>query len=359
MSNQPLNHANFDEEKGRHAGRDAEITPGSGIPPAIPPVRNLEGASPQVRGESGDSPLPKYTGFPLSRISSSAPPASAPAKPRSSSPSPVGKRKFAAIERRLSERDHEVLQQIAVHQYLTNHHLTALVFRGHTSQDSAERITRRVVNRLHRDGLIEALPQRVGGTSGGANARIWRLRPTGGRVIGDMTNGRFRPPARSLRFVQHCLAIADVNATAQQLADAGEVESASVRLEPDCWRSYLGSAGERQKLRPDCEVTIGGHDTDGAFEDRWFVEVDMGHESLPTLHKKCVQYQTYRASGVEQAGSDGVFPLVLWVMHGIHAERRVDQLRQHISRSPKLTTKLFRVVTSDDVAEALRGGATS
>ncbi|WP_158607732.1 replication-relaxation family protein [Flexivirga caeni] len=258
----------------------------------------------------------------------------------------------------LSDRDREVLLQISLHRYLRTHHVTALVFTDHASLDSAERITRRVLARLDRLGLIEAIEQRVGGIHGGASARIWRLRPAGARIITDGTSRVHTPPTTE-RFVDHCLAVADAHVDVRVLAAEEGTDDTIVRLEPDCWRRYLGSAGERCWLRPDLDAIITSHDAEGVLEDRWVIEVDMGNESLTTLHKKCAQYEAYRATGTEQAATDGVFPLVLWIMHGNHAERRATQLRERIERSPKLTTKLFRVVTDEHVLDVLRSGGQS
>jgi hypothetical protein len=83
--------------------------------------------------------------------------------------------------------------------------------------------------------------------------------------------------------------------------------------------------------------------------DRWFIEVDLGTESLPTLLRKCGQYETYRASGIEQADY-GVFPLVLWFFT---VPERAERLAQAVARSPRLTPALYRYAQPETLSRVL------
>lgn len=89
------------------------------------------------------------------------------------------------------------------------------------------------------------------------------------------------------------------------------------------------------------------------FEERWFLEMDLGTESQPTLLRQCEQYEAYRTTGVEQT-EHGSFPLVWWILTDKH---RAQRLLESIRRSPRLTPALYRVVTVDhlnaDLAEAI------
>jgi len=116
------------------------------------------------------------------------------------------------------------------------------------------------------------------------------------------------------------------------------------------WRSFLGLAGERRTLQPDMYAELVTED----YEDRWFIEVDCGTESLSTILKKCQQYEDYRRSGSEQT-AHGVFPKVLWIMGGERGSERAERLQRAIRRSHELTPELYEICMPGDVATALRG----
>ena len=94
-----------------------------------------------------------------------------------------------------------------------------------------------------------------------------------------------------------------------------------------------------------------GSSTD--YDDHWFVEVDLGTESLPTLLRKCGQYEAYRASGIEQAQL-GVFPMVLWVFNRAD---RIDKLMRAVSRSHRLDSRLFVATHLAGIPDKLLGGS--
>jgi Replication-relaxation len=73
------------------------------------------------------------------------------------------------------------------------------------------------------------------------------------------------------------------------------------------------------------------------FEDSWFIEVDRGTESLPTLLRKCGRYEEYRRSGIEQRDRQ-VFPLVLWLLLD---ERRRHVLGAALDKAPASTAHSF------------------
>ena len=125
----------------------------------------------------------------------------------------------------------------------------------------------------------------------------------------------------------------------------GAIEVA-VEVEPTSWRNFTGPGGERKSLQPDLAALVQTE----AFDERWFLEVDLGTESLPTLLRKCGQYEAYRASGQEQA-EHGSFPLVWWILT---SSQRADRLMATIRRTPRLTSALYRAVTFSDLPTRLR-----
>ena len=128
----------------------------------------------------------------------------------------------------------------------------------------------------------------------------------------------------------------------------------TVQTEPLSWRRYTGPGGEAHLIRPDLTACVVGHDAEGVFEDRWFLEVDMGTESIPTVLAKCRRYQAYYRTGIEQA-AHGAFPRVLWILHGPHAVERHRALARHLSRTSTLEQRLFRLTSAADLPTALWG----
>jgi hypothetical protein len=150
--------------------------------------------------------------------------------------------------------------------------------------------------------------------------------------------------------LDHCLAVADVHLLLRAAHCAGVIEVVSVEVEPVCWRRYLGSGGEPQVLKPDLAVVTAS----GQFEDCWFLEVDRATESVPTVLRKCGQYEAYRRTGIEQERL-GVFPIVVWLVP--HAARHA-KLSEAIGVSRRLDSDLFRVTLGGDLVALLAGGAS-
>lgn len=307
-------------------------TPGTGLPvaipfgsPPIPPSAQLYDESRPLRGTNTPATLSPEI----------------PAKKRHRVDADVLQR----ISETMPERDREVLEHIARHRYLTTHQIQAFVFTNHSSNESAARTTRHVLQRLERHALLRPLQRRIGGVRAGSAARVWQLAPAGARLLrDDGTTHRAHEP--SPRFLAHCLATADLHVAIRQIGQTDRIDHVSVQCEPDCWRRYTGHGGEPRWLQPDLATEIATND----YVDRWFLEVDMGTESLPTLLRKCGQYESYRASGIEQH-DHGAFPLVLWVF--TRAER-ADKLRAAVLRSPRLSPQLYRFTTFNDFASVIQ-----
>lgn len=246
----------------------------------------------------------------------------------------------------LSERDRSVLHRVAEHRFLTTHQLQGFCFSDHATVVSAARTTRRVLARLQRDGLLMALERRIGGVHAGSQATIWQLAPAGSRLVyGEQRRRRSSPPSE--RFLRHQLAVADVHVLLRQHERIEAIEGVAVEVEPASWRQYQGATGELRWLQPDLFAQI----TSSDFIDRYFIEVDLGSESLPTLLGKCERYEQYRRSGTEQARS-GTFPLVLWLF--LNTER-ADALRAAVRRMGRLTDALYRYATPETLTQVLAG----
>lgn len=260
------------------------------------------------------------------------------------------------LDETLSERDRLILERLRQHGFLSTRQIERFAFTQHASAASAARSTRRVLERLARDGLIRALPRRQGGLLAGSAPATWQLAPAGARLVRE-DGDRYRTRVPSLQHLRHTLALADVHLDVLTLAHHHSL-SARVEVEHEATRAFAGLGGEARLLRPDLTVTLSGRDADGVFEDYWFIEVDCGTESLPTLLRKCGVYADYRASGIEQQRL-GTFPAVLWLMGGPSAQRadaRASELRRRLARTPRLAAMPFVVTTEGGLADALGYG---
>lgn len=259
----------------------------------------------------------------------------------------LGARGLEALEDSLSGRDHAIIRQIADLRLMSGKQIEAVHFTldEHASTVSAARTARRVLERLVRDRLIVRLARRVGGVRAGSGSFVYAIGPVGERIIGSAgARRRFREP--STTFALHTLAISEVVVDVVTASRLGRFDLLSVQPEPHCWRQLPGLAN--LVLRPDLFLSVGA----GEFELRWFIEIDLGTEHLPTLLRKAAVYQSYFQSGIEQA-EHGVFPRVLWLMHSAD---RVRRLREAIDAAPRLTPELFIVATRDELIDTLTGG---
>jgi hypothetical protein len=265
-------------------------------------------------------------------------------------PPRVGPRQLLRLDRDLSDRERAVLGSLAACRFLTTGQLQRLHFADHATEGAASRICRRVLARLGRLGVIGHLERRIGGIRAGSASYVWRVGPVGDRLLRQASDGaRARRKEPSPRYLDHCLAVADCYLVLVEAARGGRLELLSYQPEPACWRSYMGPHGGPEILKPDLYAVTAG----GEFEDSWFIEVDRSTESLPTLLKKCRQYERYWQSGREQA-AHGVFPAVLWV---VPDERRAQVLIRSIRRHFGADRELFRVTTADVFMSVIVGGA--
>lgn len=116
-----------------------------------------------------------------------------------------------------------------------------------------------------------------------------------------------------------------------------------------------GASGARLTLKSDLYAETAADDD---LVHAWFVEVDLGTESIPTLIKKCHDYEAYRRTGIEQEHS-GAFPVVIWsVTHGNaeKAEARRDALKRAIAGDRTLPPPLFRIVAPQQLLPHIAPG---
>lgn len=311
---------------------DTNLTPDDSLPVAAPLGSTETAASDEANSASGALAAPNTDS------SSVSPP-----------PGRVGGRALAKLRQDLTERDWRILRLVADHRYLTTRQIESFCFTNLGSPESAERTTRRVLARLAHEGVLRSLARRIGGVRAGSGATVYYLAPAGARLLDGDTGRHFRSREPSERFLLHCLAIGETHLELNSLATRDDITSIEVALEPACWRTYTGPGGESRSLQPDLALIIQGAD----YEDRWFIEVDMGTESIPTILTKAAQYDTYRRTGSEQAAHE-VFPMVCWLMLGAKADTRAATLRQRL-RSKGYPDGMFHVCTEDQLSLTLTG----
>jgi hypothetical protein len=254
---------------------------------------------------------------------------------------------LARIRERLAPRDLAILDQIYMLRLMSGAQIQAVHFPlwDHESEHAAVRATRRVLQRLVRDGLLVRLDRRVGGVKGGSAGYIYGASAVGQRLIGGARHSRFREP--SATFVTHTLAVTQLVVGLTELHRSRRIDLVRLEPEPRCWRTYTTPAG-RTQVRPDLFVAVGV----GDYEHHWFVEMDLGTETITRRLAKCAQYDAYYRSGIEQSKHD-LFPRVAWAMPNA---RLAAELEARIHHSRRLTSDVFAVATHDDLLDMLRGG---
>lgn len=319
---------------------------GDGGPLAGPVVPPTPGTAPPVNGlspvvPSGNSGAPQGTTAP------------APATPRRLS--------TAAIERtrsRLSNRDQAILKSVNEHQFLTTGQIERLYFDS-IAPAARGRVARRVLARLRDLRVLDTLDRRIGGARAGSHGFIYHVGVAGHRLLERAPHRtsrlRYDP---STRFVDHRLAVADAHIELHIANRAGQIELVDSAVEPASWRHFTGMGSTRRTLKPDLFAETA---TESGAVTAWLIEIDLGTEHLPTLLRKCREYEDYRQTGIEQDRHGG-FPLVIWSMthpNPDKADRRRRALREEISADRRLPSALFRIVAPEERLRLIqRGGAS-
>lgn len=246
---------------------------------------------------------------------------------------------------RLSKRDMEVIHFVQQHRFATTVQLRRHFFISHTNQAAATRACIRVLDRLLGLRILTRLERRIGGVRHGSSSYVWCLDIVGDRLLRteDGTRRRFREP--SFPFLAHTLQVTETVVQLYEAASGDTFSIDTVEVETEAWRTYVGPGGAKTILKPDLFVTVGND----IYDDHWYIEVDMGTESLPVLIRKCAAYEAYRRTGRPQA-EHGVMPRVLWILPDTS---RVERLKAAITGDPVLPTGMFACITNHDLVPTL------
>lgn len=267
---------------------------------------------------------------------------------------PKSKKKLSRVqltelEERLTARDHAVLQTIRKYRFLTSAQVGSLFFADCTTKTSRTRNQNLLLQRLSDYGLIAPLKRRVGGYGGGSTLQVWYLTEAGQRLLtlndpDSMKRKRIVEPQPL--FLEHTLAIAECAVQMTALCRYSyDLNLVAIDTEPTCWRRY-NDDGAVAYLKPDL-FTITTYQN---YEDRWFIEMDLGSESPRQVVDKCNAYLRYYYSGIEQKGT-GMFPLVVWI---VKDTARKEKLKEYIRDSIKGQPKMFLVITPNELEKMLR-----
>lgn len=241
----------------------------------------------------------------------------------------------------LSDVERDVVKTVARFRLMSQAQLAVILGRAahEATTASTARSVRRILQRLTDRGVLARLDRRVGGLRAGSEGFVYFLGSAGQRLVAcwdgqGLTRGRFRPEPGG-RYVQHRLAVSGLYADVLAASHRGDLDLLAFDVEPDCWRNSLDGFGGQTILKPDAFVRVGV----GAYEDRFFVEVDLASESRSVIARKARAYVDYFHSGQEQAEHD-VFPRVLILTT---TDRRREILADVCSRLPAETWQLFTV----------------
>lgn len=258
----------------------------------------------------------------------------------------IGRKRIQHLAAQLSDRDWAIIRFIHQHRYATTAQLRRRFFTTHASQSAATRACVRVLDRLLTQRVLTRLERRIGGVRHGSAAFIWCLDVVGDRLTRDEDGARRRYHEPSFPFLAHTLAVTDIHVQLHEAATAGAIRLSAVQVETGAWRAYVAPSGATSILKPDLMVTVGSDD----YDDHWYVEVDLGTESLPVLLRKAGAYEDYRRTGRAQA-EHGVFPRVLWVLS---TPARVARFRAAIAAEPRLPDRLFTCIVAEDLITTMR-----
>ena len=244
------------------------------------------------------------------------------------------------VRERLSARDWAVITVFEHVRLVSGRHFDQLCF--HDLGGRSRTVVRgRVLHRLVRWRVLQTLDRRVGGSAGGSAAATFCLDSVGEVLLVERLGGSRGRQATvpGVRFIAHSLAITDVYAGLAAAAGRGW-QLDNFQAEPGCW----WPDGLTGQLKPDAYLVLS---RPGA-RDHWWLEVDRGTESLPTLRRKLTSYLAFVDRG--QLGPDGVVPRVLVT---VLTPARLAAVRDLINSLPAPAEQLLMVALHDAAALSL------
>lgn len=190
---------------------------------------------------------------------------------------------------RTSDRELEVLRRLAGHRYLSRGHLEAFLFDGaDLTPGSRDVLTRRVLRRLVRRGLVSTTRRVVGGPGGGSARLAYFLTDSGAGFAGAGSRGSRHRPGRGSFLLAHSLMAADV---ALAFTRAAQGREGHELIE---WESVWQPAKRARTSRvvPDARLV---YRTESWRLDA-FVEIDLATEGTRYFAGKIRRYLEFHRS---------------------------------------------------------------
>lgn len=253
----------------------------------------------------------------------------------------VSARELAAVAERLSDRDWAIIRDLLRARVLTGGQLERLHFVG-LSEASRPVVRRRTLGRLASWRVITTLERRIGGVRGGSAGLVYALDVAGQRLAHldeepEQTARPRRPWTPSPLFLAHSLAVSELLVSLTEHSHTEGFELQTFVAEPACWwPDGLGGW-----LKPDAFAVL----RTTAFDHLYWVEVDRGTASMPTVTRKLHAYLNFVQRG--QTGPRGIVPRVLLSVKG---SRRIEALRTQVGHLPAPAHELFAVAPDEQTA---------
>lgn len=230
----------------------------------------------------------------------------------------IGSHQLQQLAQTLTQLDWQILTEIGKFRLATTRQVQRLHF-GPSSGD--ERRCQRNLARLAELGVIDQLPRRVGGRSRGSDSAAHRTGRVGRRLL-QLSGGAGRSWQPSAAFTAHTLGVVDTYVELVEQTRTGAVDLAEFTPEPGAWRNFTHKM-QPVTLKPDAFAIV---NVDGV-ERHYFIELDLGTESMTIIENKISRYLGYYRSGPALA----VFPQVLFLVDSkasYHARGTVERVEQ-------------------------------
>lgn len=230
------------------------------------------------------------------------------------------------LDARLSDRDRTALDWLTRLRLASGQQLEALCFQE-LAASSRPVVRGRVLGRLVSWGLLELVERRVGGSAKGSTSGVYRL-SSAGHAMTEPAHARTAKPYTD-RFTAHTLAASQLAADLALATRARDgVTLATFLTEPASWMpDDLGNY-----LKPDTYLQLQATN----LTMHWWIEIDLGTESLPAVERKLRSYLDFVNRGL--SGPTGTVPRVLLTLT---SEARIQAVQALLDRLPAPAEKLF------------------
>jgi hypothetical protein len=274
----------------------------------------------------------------------------------------------------LTDRDRALLAYVGIARYVSAEHVHRLIIESPNRKLVYRRLTK-LCKAGSRPGDAAYLRRLEFRRAEGTAVPVWALAPAG-RAIAEASVPYLRPPAQKdvgHQFLEHTLLLNDVLVelvVALRSSRAAPVAELPFRwlcedegvLEFEMFHRHTG-ATTPAVLKPDAILEVPGH------KRRLFLEAETGTHSIASanpanhgavLHKLQRYAHFFTAMAGDGAATfyarafpDGLFPVLVFLVHSPERKRRVEKAAKHWIGAQGATSFRVRVLSFDDAAPAL------